>query len=66
MGPSFRTVVTDLPRIVETGLCLPVEAVQARTVETGPCFPVDTGTAVDYSVEEVSCCVVDLVQWMLH
>ena len=56
MGPSFRTV--------ETGLCLPVEAV--RTVETGPCFPVDTGTAVDYSVEEVSCCVVDLVQWMLH
>ena len=57
MGPS-RTVVTDLPRTVETGLCLPVEAVQARTVETG--------TVVDYSVEEVSCCVVDLVQWMLH
>ena len=46
----FRFVVKDLPRILDT--------VQARTV--------DIGTAVDYSVEEVSCCVVDLVQWMLH
>jgi hypothetical protein len=46
----FRFVVKDLPRMVDMGLYLPV----------------DIGTAVDYSVEEVSCCVVDLVQWMLH
>ena len=52
------------PFRIETGL--PVEAVQARIVDTGPWLPVDIGTAVDYSVEEVSCCVVDLVQWMLH
>ena len=62
---AFRTVEMGL-RTVVTGLCLPVEAVQARIVDTGPCFAVDTVTAVDYSVEEVSCCVVDLVQWMLH
>ena len=52
------------PFRIETGL--PVEAVQARIVDTGLWLPVDIGTAVDYSVEEVSCCVVDLVQWMLH
>ena len=60
---AFRTVEMS-PFRIETGL--PVEAVQARIVDTVQARTVETGTVVDYSVEEVSCCVVDLVQWLLH